>query len=68
MSTVYVTFTIVVSDNAYRYSAIKKGEASLEMQAPRAMLDNLNAGDLLRVTLASALEAYDASEKEEEQA
>lgn len=64
MEILYVTFTVTVSDSEY-YGG-KKGSAEVKIQVPRAVLEDIDPGNLFVGTMQAAIANFDTPEDEEE--
>lgn len=66
MQSLYVTFTVEVSDNEYSYTG-KRGKAEVKIQVPREVLEAIDPGNLFVGALQAALADFDKPEEAEEE-
>ena len=64
MNVLYVTFTVEVSDTRYAYDG-KRGNAEVKIQVPRAILGNIDPGNLFVGAMQAALADFDKPEEED---
>ena len=66
METVYVTFSVQVTEREYSHHGGKSGQAEVRFSLPREALSALDPGNVFNSALAAALARYDADEEEKE--
>ena len=65
MKNLYVTFTVEVADSEYSYQGIR-GQAVVKIQVPRAILENIDPGNLFVGAMQAALANFDMPDDESE--
>ena len=65
MENLFVTFTVEVSDSEYSYRGLR-GQAVVKIQVPRAILENIDPGNLFVGAMQAALANFDMPDDESE--
>lgn len=66
MDSVWVTFTVEISDGAYYYNRTRTAKSEVRIQVPRAMLESIDLGNLFVGATRAALVNFDAQEEDHE--
>lgn len=64
MEVLYVTFTVEVADTEYSYQG-KRGNAEVKIQVPRAILEDIDPGNLFVGAMRAALADFDKPKEED---
>ena len=67
MENLYVKLSVTIADKEYAYSG-ESGDASLTVQIPKDILTDIDAGNLFPGLVRAALNNYEATTREAEEA